>query len=80
MLLLFVMLLFMKVASVSKEETTSLTEAKVGLAFHKINQIFQKSSGLNANMFLCHNIAAFISKLFVMRYFPQCLCISRHIF
>ena len=30
MLQLFVMLLFMKVASVSTDETTSLTEAKVG--------------------------------------------------
>ena len=55
----------MKVTSVSAEETTSLTEAKVGLALHNINQMFQKlSAGLNANAFLnglFHQILPFFS-------------------
>ena len=47
------MLPSMKVTSVSNEETTSLTEAKVSSALHKIKIIFQMlSAGLNTNVFL----------------------------
>ena len=38
------MLPSMKVTSVSNEETTSLTEAKVGSSLHKIEIIFQMLS------------------------------------